>query len=150
MYNHSAFKKTLWFLAFSYSLLAFYGCSPKIKIGLWAKSHQEAALALGAWVAENPGDATTLLNIDCNNRHQFKKKITDALTNVPVEEPTQQAYDVRQHNYHYGNAPSRNSEDGFANWCGKYPRAAKKLRGHAKALCKTGLGLLNGSIQVYK
>lgn len=104
-------------------------------------------MALGAWGSNNPGQATILFNTDCTNRKQFKKKITDALNNVPSEQPTKQGYDVRQHNYHYGNAPSRNSEDGFADWCSKYPKAAKKLRSHAKAICKAGMGLLSGIIK---
>ena len=107
-------------------------------------------MALGTWAANNPGEATSLLNVDCTDRKQFKKKINDALSGSATEQPAQpNGYDVRQHNYHYGNVPSRGgSRDGFADWCKKYPRAAKKLRGHAKALCKTGLGILNGSFKI--
>jgi len=141
-------RKAFWVLAFSYSLIAFTGCSPRIKIGLWAKKHQDAAIALGAWGTNSPGQAATLLNTDCTDRKQFKKKITDALQSTPSEQTTQQqGYDVRQHNYHYGAAPSRNSEDGFADWCRKYPKAAKRLRGHAKAICKAGMSLLSGIIK---
>ncbi len=119
-------------------------------MGIWAKRHQDAATALGNWAASNPGDATALLNSDCSDRKQFKKKINDALAgSTQPEQPAQQSgYDVKQHNYHYGNAPSRgNSRDGFADWCKKHPKAAKRLRGHAKALCKVGLGILSGAIK---
>ncbi len=131
-------------------------------MGIWAKRHQEAATALGNWAASNSIDAAALLNVDCSDRKQFKKKINDALagSNQQQETTTQQSgYDVSQHNYHYGNAPARgsssrgsssrggSSKDGFADWCKKYPRAAKKLRGHARALCKVGLGILSGAIK---
>lgn len=107
-------------------------------------------MALETWVANNPADATGLLNLDCRDPKQFKKKINDALagSSNQQEQATQQGgYDVRQHNYHYGNAPSKSSSDGFADWCRKYPKAAKRLRGHAKALCKAGLGILSGAIK---
>jgi hypothetical protein len=141
-------KNMFWLIAISYWLIAATGCSPKIKMGLWAKKHQDAALALGVWSASDPLEAASLLTIDCTDRKQFKKKISDALTNTPQAQPTQQGYDVRQHNYHYGSVTSSRSEDGFADWCKQYPKAAKKLRSHAKALCKTGLGILNGSIKI--
>lgn len=47
-------RKAFWLLALNSSLLAFSSCSPKIKIGLWVKKHQEAALALGVWSVSNP------------------------------------------------------------------------------------------------
>lgn len=117
-------------------------------MGLWAKKHQEAALALGVWVAGNPGEATALLNMDCTNRKQFKKKIMDALNNTTTEQLLQQGYGVNQHSYYpYRTAPRQPPGDGFAGWCRQFPKAAKKLRAHAKALCKTGTGVLNGSIK---
>ncbi len=121
-------------------------------MGIWYKTHQEAGLALGIWVANNSDEATALLNMDCTDRKKFKKRITDALNNAPQEQsqPAQQNYNKPQRGFPYGNARSQKSEDGFGDWCRKYPKAAKKLRSHAKALCKTGLGILNGSIDVYK
>src|ERR1700677_4140082 len=138
-------------LILSSSFLAFTGCSPKIKMGLWDTTHQEAGLALGIWVANNADEATALLYMDCTDRKNFKKKITDALNNVPQEQAAQQGYGATppQRGFPYGNARSQRSEDGFGNWCRKYPKAARKLRSHARALCKTGLGVLNGSIDVY-
>ncbi len=143
-------KNGLLLLVLSSSFLAFTSCSPKIKLGIWAKRHTDAATALGTWAANNPIDAAGLLNIDCTDRKQFKKKITDALNSPATEQASQHSeYDVRQHNYHYGTASSGgNSRDGFADWCRKYPKAAKTLRGHAKALCKTGLGILNGTYKI--
>lgn len=145
MHTRFSVKKTFLLLTLSSFLLAFTGCSPKIKIGLWAKSHKDAAEGLEAWVADRPDQATLLLALDCMNREQFKKKITDALNSTPAEQPVQE----RQRGYPYANLRSRSSAegDGFGDWCRKYPKAAKRLRGHAKALCKTGLGILNGSIK---
>ena len=117
-------------------------------MGIWAKRHNDAAQALGTWAVNNPIDAAGLLNIDCQDHKQFKKKITDALNTPATEQPAQQSYDVKQHNYHYGNSSSGSSGDGFADWCRKYPKAAKTLRGHAKAMCKTGLGILNGTYKI--
>jgi hypothetical protein len=144
MLKKRSLKKGILFLALSSSLLALSSCSPKIKMGIWAKRHNEAANALGTWAANNPIDAGALLLVDCNDPNQFKKKITDALNAAPEQQTTQQSYDVKQHNYHYGNSNSKSSGDGFADWCRKYPKAAKTLRSHAKALCKTGLGILTG------
>jgi hypothetical protein len=148
MLKKHSLKIALLLLALSSSLLSFPSCSPKIKIGYWVKTHQDAALALGIWSVYNLSESTALLDMDCKDRKQFKKKITDALNNVSTEEPAQQGYDVRQHNFHYGNSTSHGGRDGFGDWCRKYPKAARKLRGHAKALCKTGLGLLNGSYKI--
>lgn len=149
MSKHFLFEKLVLLLILSSSLLAFTGCSPKIKIGLWAKKHQDAALALESWIVDNPSDAGTLFAIDCSDRKQFKKKITDALNNTPAAQPAQQGYTMWQGSKIYGsNAPRRGSEDGFANWCRRFPKAAKKLRSHAKALCKTGIGILNGTIKM--
>ena len=149
MVKNHPITKAFWLLAISYGLLALTSCSPKLKLGIWAKRHQEAATALGTWAANNPLDAAALLNTDCTDRKQFKKKITDALNSPSTEQTTQQnGYDVKQHNYHYGNSSGGSSRDGFADWCRKYPAAAKTLRGHAKAVCKTGLGILNGTYKV--
>jgi hypothetical protein len=150
MFKHFLYIKLFLLLAIGSSCIVFSGCSPKIKVGIWAKRHQDAALSLGTWAANNPADATALLVIDCNNRKQFKKKITDALNGSTEQQSTKQGYDVRQHNYHYGNVlgQSSSTQDGFADWCRKYPKAAKKLRGHAKALCKAGLGILNGTYKI--
>ena|ERR1700679_1084755 len=146
--THSPIK-AFWLLAITYGLLAISSCSPKIKLGIWAKRHNDAAQALGTWAANNPIDAAGLLNIDCTDRKQFKKKISDALSSSLNEQTTQPSgYDVRQHNYHYGNPSSGSSRAGFADWCRKYPKAAKTLRGHAKAMCKTGLGILNGTYKI--
>lgn len=148
---HFPSQKAFWLLALSYSFLAFSGCSPKIKIGLWAKKHREAALALGIWAANNANEATTLLNVDCTDRKQFKKKITYALHNTPAENPARQNDATGQYKYLFRNSHAAGSIDGFASWCRQYPKAAKKLRSHAKALCKTGMGILNGSIiGIYK
>ncbi len=148
MFIHFSPKKALLLLVLSSSLLAFTNCSPKIKLGIWAKRHNDAAQSLGTWAANNPIDAASLLNIDCTDRKQFKKKISDALSSSSTQQTAQPSYDVRQHNYHYGNASSGSSGDGFADWCRKYPKAAKTLRSHAKAMCKTGLGILNGTYKV--
>jgi hypothetical protein len=150
MVIHFSPKRALLLLVLSSSLLALPSCSPKIKLGIWAKKHKDAAQALGTWAANNPIDAAGLLNIDCIDRKQFKKKINDALSSSSTEQPARTSgYDVRQHNYHYGNSSSGgNSRDSFADWCRKYPKAAKTLRGHAKAMCKTGLGILNGSYKI--
>lgn len=143
--------KSFLLLLLSSYFLTLVSCSPKVKIGLWAKKHQDAAMALGVWAANNPGDATALLNLDCADRKQFKKKITDALNNTQSEQPAQQqGYTEWQGQKVYsGNRQRRGGqEDGFGDWCRKYPKAAKKLRSHAKAICKTGLGILNGSISI--
>jgi hypothetical protein len=140
--------KFFWLLAISYLLLAISSCSPKVKIGLWAKTHQDAAMALGTWSANNSIEAIELLNIDCTDRKQFKKKITDAFNKAPAEQTTQQPYDIHQNNNRYGRANGNRSSNGFGDWCRKYPGAAKKLRSHAKALCKTGLGILNGTYKI--
>ncbi len=120
----------------------------------WAYGQRQsrvAATALGTWAANNPLDATGLLNLDCRDPKEFRKKINDALKgSTQVQQPAQQnGYDVTQHNYHYGNPhPQGSSTDGFADWCRKYPKAAKRLRGHAKALCKAGLGILSGKYKI--
>ena len=147
--NHLSTKKLL-LLALTSSLLAFPSCSPKIKLGIWAKQHQEAAIALGTWAADNPVESTLLLNMDCMSNKAFKKKIADALNRSGEQQPNNQqnGYDVSQHNYHYANAHAQASRDGFGDWCRKYPQAAKTLRGHAKALCKTGLGILSGKYKI--
>jgi hypothetical protein len=146
MYKNISIK-ILGLLILSSALLASTGCSPKMKIGLWAKNNKDAAQALEAWVTDRPDEGALLLALDCLNRNQFKKKITDALNAAPAEQSAQPGYGERQRGFPYGNIRSKNSEDGFADWCRKYPKAAKRLRGHAKALCKTGLGILNGSIK---
>jgi hypothetical protein len=117
-------------------------------MGIWAKRHSDAATALGTWAVNNPLDAASILSIDCSDRKQFKQKITEALNDKSGQQDTQSTgYDVRQHNYHYGNAPTA-SKKGFETWCRQYPKAAKTLRIHCKALCKTGLGILNGRYKV--
>jgi hypothetical protein len=133
------------FLALSFAF--FTGCSPKVKLGLWVRNHQEAASALEAWGANHPDEAATLFNLDCTDRNQFKKKITDALNTAP-QETIQQNNTATQQYYPYGNASHQNQGDGFTSWCRKYPSAAKKLRSHAKAVCKAGTGMLNGSIKM--
>jgi len=147
MFGRLSYKKFVLFFAICFSLFAFPGCSPKIKIGLWAKTHKDAASALEAWVTERPDEATLLLALDCTDRKLFKKKITDALNTAPEEQPAQQQYSPKLRGFPYSNGRSRNQRDGFADWCRQYPKAAKKLRAHAKALCKTGMGILNGSIK---
>src|ERR1700722_9793937 len=128
--------RSLKFLVFSFSLLVFSSCSPKIKIILWAKHNQQAALALGIWSAANAKDATALLDVDCNNRKQFKQKISDALTNAPAKPESEQNYYINQAIKLFGDKVTKNHKEseGFADWCRQYPSAAKKLRSHSKAL----------------
>jgi hypothetical protein len=147
MATYCSYKKTLLFLTLSLALLALPGCSPKIKIGLWAKNNKAGASALEGWATDSPGEAALLLTLDCTDRKAFKKKITDALNTAPAGQIAQEGYGSRQRGYPYGNDHSRNQGDGFGDWCRNYPKAAKRLRSHAKALCKTGIGILNGSIK---
>ena len=136
--------RIFFFLAIQIAL--FTGCSPKVKIGLWVRNHQEAALALEDWGTNHPEEAATLFNLDCTDRKQFKKQITDAL-NAVSEKPNQQSYTATQQYYPYGNTSHPNGENSFTSWCRKYPSAAKKLRSHAKAICKAGMGILIGTIK---
>jgi hypothetical protein len=148
MFKPVSYQKLFYLFTLSSSLFTFSSCSPKVKIGLWAKTHQDAAMALGTWSANNSTEAIELLAVDCEDRKQFKKKITDALNKAPEEQPYQPDYDIHQRNNHYGNTSTSHSRDGFGDWCRKYPQAARKLRSHAKALCKTGLGILNGTYKI--
>ena len=129
------------------SLLVFSSCSPKVKIGIWAKTHQDAALALGIWSVSNLTESKAILDIDCTDHKQFKKKITDALNTAPAEKTSTENYYLNEARKLLDNRKNQHSDDGFANWCRQYPKAAKKLRSHARAVCKTGLGVLNGTIK---
>jgi hypothetical protein len=124
--------------------LSFSGCSSTIKVELWAKRHPDAALAMGVYATSHPDEASLLFKLDCSNRREFKNQITNALKHSTMSEPDtsislcpwirrgQSVYMIDGQIQYYG----------FISWCNKYPKAAKSLRHHAKALCKAGTGIL--------
>lgn len=151
MFKSTLHLKIFFFLAILF--VFFSSCSPKVKIELWAKRHPDAALAMSRYATTNSYEASLLFQLDCSNRREFKNQITHALKHPTRSEPDTThwnpslPYWIRRGESVYL-IDGQIQYYGFISWCNKYPKAAKSFRHHAKALSKTGIGILNGSIKM--
>jgi len=108
--------------------VGFTGCSPKIKLALWTKTHKEGVVSLKHMVLINPVLGLELVDMACTDRQGLKKKIIDALNDT---DRTHQAGDP------------------FVIWCQHNRKTAKGLRRHARAICKLGLHSLADDMYIF-